>query len=83
MRIIVINLDEDTERRTRIESRLLDLGLSWERLPAVDGRRLAPRHESLIDRATWRCGDCGSRPGRSAAGSAIVMPSKWWRAGPN
>ena len=53
MRIIVINLDEDIERRTRIESRLLDLGLSWERLPAVDGRRLAPRHESLIDRATW------------------------------
>lgn len=52
MRIIVINLDQDTDRRARIERRLVELGLSWERLPAVDGRRLAPPHESLIDRAT-------------------------------
>ncbi len=51
MRIIVINLDQDTGRRARIERRLAALGLSWERLPAVDGRRLEPRHERLIDRA--------------------------------
>ena len=51
MRIIVINLDQDTDRRQRIESRLLELGLPWERLPAVDGRRLTPRQEALIDRA--------------------------------
>ena len=51
MRIIVINLDQDTGRRARIERRLAELGLSWERLSAVDGRRLEPHHERLIDRA--------------------------------
>ena len=50
MRIIVINLDHDTGRRTRVEGRLAELGLRWERLSAVDGRRLEPRHEDLIDR---------------------------------
>ena len=51
MRIIVINLDEDTDRRERVERRLHELGLRMERLAAVDGRRLAPRHEAMIDRA--------------------------------
>ena len=51
VRIIVINLDQDTGRRARVESRLAELGLSWERLSAVDGRRLEPHHERLIDRA--------------------------------
>ena len=51
MRIIVINLDQDTGRRERIERRLMDLGLPWERLSAVDGRRLESHHEGLIDRA--------------------------------
>ncbi len=50
MRIIVINLDQDTGRRARIEKRLAELGLPWERLPAVDGRHLDPHHEPLIDR---------------------------------
>lgn len=50
MRIIVINLDHDTGRRARIEGRLAELGLRWERLSAVDGRRLEPHHEDLIDR---------------------------------
>ena len=51
MRIIVINLDHDTDRRARIERRLAELGLPWERFPAVDGCRLEPHHERLIDRA--------------------------------
>ena len=51
MRIIVINLDHDTGRRARIETRLAELGLPWERFPAVDGRRLKSHHEHLIDRA--------------------------------
>ena len=51
MRIIVVNLDVDTQRRERFRNRLLELGLSWERLPAVDGRRLEPHHERLVDRA--------------------------------
>lgn len=51
MRIIVINLDEDTGRRARIGSRMAELGLRWERLPAVHGNRLTPSHEALVDRA--------------------------------
>ena len=50
VRIIVLNLDHDTDRRARVERRLAELGLRWERLSAVDGRRLDPRHERLIDR---------------------------------
>ena len=50
MRIIVINLKQDTDRRKRIETRLQELGLQWERFPAVDGRQLTSRHEALIDR---------------------------------
>ena len=51
MRIIVINLDQDTDRCERVEGRLHELGLRWERLAAVDGRRLEPHHEAMIDRA--------------------------------
>ena len=51
MRIILINLDEDIHRRKRIESRLAELGLQWERLSAFDGRRLSTGHEASIDRA--------------------------------
>ena len=50
MRIIVISLDQDTDRRERVGSRLRELGLRWERLRAVDGRRLEPHHEAMIDR---------------------------------
>lgn len=50
MRIIVINLDEDADRRRRVESRLTELGLRWERLPALHGTRLAPAHLDLVDR---------------------------------
>ena len=50
MRIIVINLDEDTERRERIERRMYEFGLGWERLTAVLGSRLGPSHEALVDR---------------------------------
>ena len=52
MRLIVINLDHDTDRRARVERRLAELGLRWERLSAVDGRRLDPCHEHLIDHDT-------------------------------
>jgi len=51
VRIIVINLDTDVHRRSRIESRLAELGMRWERLRAVDGRWLEPHHERLLDRA--------------------------------
>ena len=50
MRIILINLDHDTERRRRVEGRLRELGLDWERLPGIDGARLDSSHEALVDR---------------------------------
>ena len=50
MRIIVINLDQDAERRRRVESQMADLGLHGERLSAVRGDRLTPSHEAQIDR---------------------------------
>ena len=50
MRIIVINLDEDVERCRRVESRMADLGLRWERFSAVHGTRLTPSHEAEVDR---------------------------------
>ena len=50
VRIIVINLDEDTGRRERIEWRMRELGLGWERLAAVHGSRLDASHEALVDR---------------------------------
>ena len=42
MRIFVINLAEDTERRHSIEEQLTNLGLSHEMLPAVKGKLLSP-----------------------------------------
>ena len=50
MRIILINLDQDTGRRRRVEGRLREIGLDWERLPANDSARLASSHEARVDR---------------------------------
>ena len=50
MRIFVINLDVDTERRQRLENRLAELGLDWTRVSAIDGNRLTSSHEALVDR---------------------------------
>lgn len=64
MRIIVINLDTDTDRRRQVEARLRELGLSHERLPAVDGNLLTQQHEALVDRqAQTALGDRGIGPG--------------------
>ena len=52
MRIVVINLDTDTHRCSRVARRLAELGLPWERFSAVDGHRLEPHQEDLIDRAS-------------------------------
>ncbi len=38
--ILVINLDRQTERIVPIASQLKQLGLSWERISAVDGQRM-------------------------------------------
>ena len=46
----MINLEQDAERRQRVESRLRELGVDWERLPAIDGARLDSSHEALVDR---------------------------------
>jgi glycosyl transferase family 25 len=48
--VLVINLDRSTDRLQRIGKRLDALGLSWERLPASDGRQLDMNDPALIDR---------------------------------
>lgn len=40
MKIFVINLDRSTERLKTISSRLLELGLEYERISAVDGKKM-------------------------------------------
>ena len=46
--LVFINLDKDSERRTRIEGQLAHLGLPGERLPAVWWKRLPPAEQSLL-----------------------------------
>jgi glycosyl transferase family 25 len=42
MKLYVINLDRAPERRARISKLLGDMGVPYERVPAVDGRTLPP-----------------------------------------
>ena len=46
---LVINLDRAVERRARITKQLLDLGLPWTRLPAVDARQLTDAQRAMLD----------------------------------
>ena len=50
MKIVVVNLDHAAARRRRVSAALDELGLAFELFRAVDGRRLAPEQERLIDR---------------------------------
>ncbi len=54
MKIVVINLEDAVERRRRVCAALDELGLPFELFPAVDGRRLTPEQEALIDYAAFR-----------------------------
>ncbi len=49
MKIVVINLERAAERRRRVSAALDGLGLEFELFRAVDGRRLTPGQEALID----------------------------------
>ncbi len=49
----VINLDRAPERLARISQQLQQLGLHFERLPAVDARNMGAADEALLDRATF------------------------------
>ena len=53
--IYVINLDRDTERLASIRGNLDELGLAFERLPAVIGKEV-PEWEKLVDLSaySWR-----------------------------
>lgn len=46
--LVFINLDKDSERRTRIGGQLAHLGLPGERLPAVWWKHLPPAEQSLL-----------------------------------
>ena len=61
MQSFVINLDRATERLAHIEATFARLGLSFERVPAIDGRRL---EADEIDR--WQ------RPGSAVGPSEIA-----------
>ena len=68
MRIIVINLDEDTERRRRIENRLAELGF------VARGCRQFTAAASVLPTKPWSIeshrppGVCTSRPEKLAVG---------------
>ena len=82
MRIIVINLDRDTERRARVERRLRELGLRWERLPAVDGSRLDSSHEALVDRAAHAARGLRFSPGEIGCWLSHRMAQRMIAEGP-
>ena len=42
MRIFIINLENETERLSAVTSQCANLGLSYEVIPAIDGRKLQP-----------------------------------------
>lgn len=64
MRIILINLDHDTDRRRSVEAQLQKLRLPWERLSAIDGNLLTQQHEALVDQqAQAKLGGRGIGPG--------------------
>jgi glycosyl transferase family 25 len=46
---LVINLDRAHDRMMRLAQRLLTLGVSWERVPAVDGQAIDWRNPSHLD----------------------------------
>ncbi len=54
LRTWVINLDRAPERLARIAARLAELGLDFERLPAVDARALTPAQRALLDEPAYR-----------------------------
>ena len=45
----LINLDRSEHRRTQMEKRLLDIGLAYTRLPAVDGKACWAELSSTVD----------------------------------
>jgi glycosyl transferase, family 25 len=51
---LVINLDRAVERRARITASLLQLGLAWTRLPAVDARQLSVAQRAALDTAAYQ-----------------------------
>jgi glycosyl transferase, family 25 len=50
---LVINLDRATERRARITKQLLDLGMPWTRLPAIDAHQLTDAQRAVLDTAAF------------------------------
>ena len=54
MKIVVVNLENAVERRQRVSAELEALGLSFRLFRAVDGRRLTPEQEALVDYGAFR-----------------------------
>jgi glycosyl transferase, family 25 len=47
--VLLINLDRSDQRRSQMEQRLAALGLPYERLPAVDGKRHWPELKTSVN----------------------------------
>ncbi len=54
MRTYLINLDRSTERLSIVTDRLAALGLTWERIPAVDGKTLTAEHKTAVVSPNWK-----------------------------
>lgn len=51
--VILINLDRSIQRREQMEQRLLDLGVAYTRLAAVDGQALWETLRSTVDQSVF------------------------------
>ena len=55
MHAYLINLDRSPERLATMDARLRHLGIAYERVPAIDGRRLPPRPGSRLSAGERGC----------------------------
>ena len=53
MKIFVINLPEDVDRKNSIERQLQKLGLSYEIFPAIRGKLLSNQEKALYYDEKW------------------------------
>jgi glycosyl transferase family 25 len=84
MRILVINLDRSQDRLAHMTKALGELGLAFERFPAVDGKALSPAECDAFERShrrdvSWRPGEIGNFVSHIRVWERITAePDDWW-----